>query len=171
MIKIVQKGNRVLGATAKEVPVEEIKGKKIKEVLKKMTEALAEKNDGVAIAAPQIGESLRIFAVDRNVWLFKERAFKEGEKQMSPKLPLIFINPIIKKISRKKQLVNEGCLSVKNIYGSLKRAEKITIEAFDENGKKNIIGASGLLAQILQHEIDHLNGVLFTDKAIKLERV
>jgi len=157
--------------TAGEVSPEEIKRKKIKSVLKKMTKALTEKKEGVAIAAPQIGESLRIFIIDRNVWNFKEKAFKEGEKKFPDKPPVVFINPVIKKISKKKQIVNEGCLSVERVYGALKRPEKLTIEALDENGKKFVIGAAGLLAQIIQHEIDHLNGILFTDKAIKLERI
>jgi len=171
-VKILQKGNKVLKEIAKEVPFQEIKGKKIKNVLKKMAEALAEKKEGVAIAASQIGEPLRIFIVDRNVWELKEGAFAQGKKeQLSKKPPVVFINPVIKKISKKKQIVFEGCLSVERVYGALRRPEKLTIEALDENGKKFTTGASGLLAQIIQHEMDHLGGILFTDKAIKLEKV
>jgi len=170
-VKIVQKNNKILREIAKEVAVRNIGSKKIKNVLKKMAEALAEKKEGVAIAAPQINEPLRIFIVDRNIWELKERAFIRGEKKLPKKPPVVFINPIIKKISKKKQIVYEGCLSVERVYGTLKRQEKLTIEALDENGKKFVIGAAGLLAQIIQHEMDHLNGILFTDKAIKLEKV
>lgn len=170
-MKIIQKNNRVLRITAKEVLPAEIKSKKIKSVIKKMASALAEKKEGVAIAAPQIGESLKIFIVDRNIWDLKEGAFKGGEKQFPNKPPIVFINPIIKKISKKKQLVSEGCLSVEGFYGTLRRPEKITVEALDENGKKFSRGVSGLLSQIIQHEIDHLNGVLFTDKAERLEKI
>jgi peptide deformylase len=169
-IKIVQKDNKILRMTAKEVPFQEIKGKKIKNILRKMAEALAEKKEGVAIAAQQIGEPLRVFIVDGNVWELKEKMFNQKEP-LPKKPPVVFINPIIKKISKKKQIVYEGCLSVERIYGTLKRPEKLTIEALDENGKKFVIGAAGLLAQIIQHEMDHLNGILFTDKAIKLEKI
>jgi len=170
--KIVQKDNKILRMTAKEVPFEEIKGRKIKNILKKMAAALTDKKEGVAIAAPQIGESLRVFIIDRNVWELKEGAFSQEKKeQLSKKPPRFFINPVIKKASKKKQIVYEGCLSVEKIYGALKRPEKLTVEALDENGKKFVVGTTGLLAQIIQHEVDHLNGVLFIDKAIKTERV
>ena len=155
---------------AKEVSFQEIKGKKIKNVLRKMAEALAEKKEGVAIAAPQINEPLKVFIVDGNVWELKEKIIEQKEP-LPKKPPVVFINPVIKKISKKKQIVYEGCLSVEKIYGTLKRPEKLTIEALDENGKKFVIGAAGLLAQIIQHEMDHLSGILFTDKAIKLEKI
>jgi len=168
---IIQRGNKILKMTAKEVLVKEIGGKKIRSIIKKMTEALASKKEGVAIAAPQIGELLRIFIIDGNVWKLKEGAFIGGEKQFPEKSPIVFINPVIKKISKKKQLLLEGCLSVENVYGEIKRAEKITVEALDENGKKFNTGAAGLPAQIIQHEMDHLNGILFIDKAVKLEKI
>jgi len=170
-VKILQKGNKVLKEIAKEVPFQEIKKRKIKNVLKKMAEALAEKKEGVAIAASQIGEPLRIFIVDGNIWRLKESAFTPENQKLPKKPPVVFINPVIKKISKKKQIVFEGCLSVERVYGALRRPEKLTIEALDENGKKFTTGASGLLAQIIQHEMDHLSGILFTDKAIKLEKV
>jgi peptide deformylase len=154
-MKIVQKENKILRMKAKEVPIKEIEGKKIKKIISRMKEVLAESKDGVALAAPQIGEPLRIFIA------------KDGPSRP----PMVFINPKIKKISKKKQIVPEGCLSVEGVYGIVKRAEKLTVEAYDEKGKKFFRGASGLLAQIIQHEIDHLNGVLFIDKAIHLERV
>ncbi len=149
MTEILQKGNKILKESAKEVEIKNIKTKKIKNVLEKMIKALNENENAVAIAAPQIGEPLRIFIVS----LFKTF--------------FIFINPIIKKISKKKQIVSEGCLSVKGIYGAIKRAEKLTVEAYNEKGEKFTRSASGFLSQIIQHEIDHLNGVLFIEKAIK----
>lgn len=170
-MKIIQKNNKILREIAKEVAVKDIGGKKIKNVLKKMTEALAEKKEGVAIAASQIGEPLRIFIVDGNIWLLKEKVFAPENQKLPKKPPIVFINPVIKKISKKKQIVFEGCLSVEKVYGALRRPEKLTIEALDENGKKFVIGTAGLLAQIIQHEMDHLSGILFTDKAIKLEKV
>lgn len=163
-MKIIQKENKILRQTAKDVPIEEIKGKKIKDIISRMDKALSQSKDGVALAAPQIGESLRIFIIDGNVWK------KQPKDEKIKKPPVVFINPTIKKISKNKLAVHEGCLSIEGIYGAIKRAEKLTVGAYDENGKKFTRGASGLLAQIIQHEIDHLNGVLFIDKAVKLEK-
>ena len=78
---------------------------------------------------------------------------------------LVFINPKISKLSRDKDWMPEGCLSVRWLYGKTFRSKKATITAYDENGQKFTRGASGLLAQIFQHETDHLNGVLFIDHA------
>jgi peptide deformylase len=160
MIKIVQKGNKLLRGAAKSVSIKEIKSKEIKNIVKKMEKALLENKEGVAIAAPQIGEPLRIFVIAKKIF---------GENILLPKL--VFINPVIKNISKKKSLMNEGCLSVSGYYGNVQRAERLKIEALDENGKKFGLVVSGLLAQIVQHEVDHLNGILFTDKAINLEKI
>ena len=178
MIEIVQNGNSVLRKIAKEVPVAGIVKPKIQKILKDMAEALHSQDDGVAIAAPQIGLPLRIFIVSGRIF---EEDFIRGKKP-EKKLPsqksshkigknikyhkdLIFINPIFKKISKDKKLMVEGCLSVRPIYGKVRRATRATIEAHDEHGKKFTKEASGLLAHIFQHETDHLNGILFIDKA------
>lgn len=68
-------------------------------------------------------------------------------------------------------MLEEGCLSVRYVYGKVLRPEKVTIEAHDENGKKFSRGFSGLLAQVVQHENDHLNGILFTDKATDIQKI
>ncbi len=161
MNKIVQKNDKVLRQVAKEIPFEEIGNTKIKNIIKNMREALFASENGVALAAPQIGESIRLFIVSI------PKINKDGKKTRQDP-PLVFINPKIKKISKKKSILEEGCLSIERTFGKTKRAEKLTIEALDENGKKFIRGASGLLAQIIQHEMDHLNGVLFMDHAISI---
>ena len=81
---------------------------------------------------------------------------------------LVFINPVISKLSREKTWVPEGCLSVRWLYGKTYRSTKATVTAYDENGKKFVRGASGLLAQIFQHETDHLKGILFIDHATEV---
>ncbi|MDO8743447.1 MAG: peptide deformylase, partial [Candidatus Azambacteria bacterium] len=83
----------------------------------------------------------------------------------------IFINPEIKDISLEKIPFEEGCLSVQKTWGPVVRPKKLTIKAMDENGKLVKIRAKGLLARVIQHEIDHLNGILFIDKAEKLHKV
>ncbi|HBB56516.1 TPA: peptide deformylase [Patescibacteria group bacterium] len=175
MIKIVQKGNKVLHQKAEEVPIDEIKSVKIKNLVAKMKETLMAINDGVAIAAPQIGSSLKVFiALDDFLKqsppsISSVRGEKNGKKSAA-KIS-VFINPKITKRSAKKTLVHEGCLSVTGIFGHIKRSDKVTLEAHDENGKKITRGASGLAAQIFQHEVDHLEGKLFTDNAINLEEI
>lgn len=174
--KILQKEEKVLRHIAQEVPVRDVKKSKIKKVLKKMSLALQSQNDGVAIAAPQIGYSLRIFIVsgkvfDKNFIANRQERFS-GEKKADdiqqikekPK-DLVFINPKIYKLSREKEWMPEGCLSVRPLYGKTFRSKKASVTAYDENGKKISRGASGLLAQIFQHETDHLNGILFIDHA------
>lgn len=84
---------------------------------------------------------------------------------------LIFFNPKIIKLSKTKKKVPEGCLSVRWLYGNVSRSTKAFIEAYNEKGEKVSRGASGLLAQIFQHEIDHLNGILFIDTAEDIEDI
>lgn len=156
MKKILQQKDRVLRQVAKEVPPPDIKKVKIKKILKEMSVALGSQNDGVAIAAPQIGYSVRIFVVSGKIFA--------KNKEDKPKNS-VFINPKISKLSKEKEWLPEGCLSVRWLYGRVHRSKKATIIAYDEKGKKFQRGASGLLAQIFQHETDHLNGILFIDHA------
>lgn len=173
MKKILQKDSSVLRKISKDVPLKEIGGARIDKIIEEMKVALLLQDDGVAIAAPQIGYSLRIFIVSGKVKELLKKPKKEkvsveeiiesNKKSGNP--DLVFINPVIKKISKESSYVEEGCLSVRYLYGMVKRNKFATIEAYDEKGKKIVRGASGLLAQIFQHEIDHLDGILFTDKA------
>lgn len=183
MKKILQKEEKVLRQKAEEVPLQNLKTAKIKKVLKEMSEALAEQNDGVAIAAPQIGIPLRIFVVSGKIFekgYTKKREERSmtaeeillnennlvGQPEINEKIKdLVFINPKISRLSREKEWLPEGCLSVRWLYGQTWRSKKATVVAYDENGKKFTRGGSGLLAQIFQHETDHLNGILFIDHA------
>jgi len=152
MIKteILQKNVSLLREKAKSVPVKSIRSKKVRNILDRMRRTLHAEEDGAAIAAPQIGEGLRIFIVSKKITKTKD---------------LVFINPEIIKTSKKKKKVEEGCLSIRWLYGQVNRSEKVTIRAHSETGKQFERGASGLLAQIFQHEMDHLDGILFIDKA------
>jgi peptide deformylase len=161
----VNKDAPILRKKASSVHLKDISTRKFQNILERMKLALNQEDDGVAIAAPQIGESLRIFVVSGKVTAIINN-IPEDELKRSKKFPdTVFINPEIIKLSRKKMEVEEGCLSVRWLYGLVKRSEKVVIRAYDENGKKIERGASGLMAQIFQHEIDHLNGILFIDKA------
>ena len=162
-VEIVDKDAPILREVASPVSVEEIKSKQIQNVISRMKSALAQEEDGVAIAAPQIGESLRIFVISGKVLR------KETDPEDYQPDDIVFINPKIVSHSRKKIEMEEGCLSVRWFYGWVKRSEKATVEAINEKGEKFRMGGSGLMAQIFQHETDHLDGILFTDKANNLE--
>lgn len=167
MVTIVQRENPALRKNAKAVKKEDVVSKEVKDAVKKMKEALHSQKDGVAIAAPQIGISLRIFVVSKNIFDDEKLRNLSNIKSGTGK-DMVFINPEITRLSKKKIWLPEGCLSVRWLYGEVKRADKAAISAYDESGKKFTRGASGLLAQIFQHETDHLDGVLFTDKAKNL---
>lgn len=176
MLEIVQKENKVLRETAKPVPVKEITSPKLQKILHDMKEALESQEDGVAIAAPQIGVPLRIFVVSHRAFEIQKKSPADHPEKDQPLKDavcedFVFINPEIIKLSKKRQWLDEGCLSVRWLYGEVKRSSNTTISAYDENGKKFTRGAGGLLAQIFQHEVDHLNGILFIDKAENIQEV
>jgi len=170
MKKIIQKDNKVLRQVAKEVKISEITSPNIQKIIKEMSESLAKEYDGVALAAPQIAYSLAIFIVSGKI--FDPDFLRGGVESPKRKIDdLVFINPKILKLSKVQEDAHEGCLSVRPLYGTVKRSKKATIQAYDKNGKKFKMEASGLLAQIFQHECDHLKGILFIDKAEDLHEL
>lgn len=165
MITIIQSDNPVLREKATAVQIKDIKSESIQKVISDMQRALSTQKDGVAIAAPQIGVSLRIFVVSDEVLKEADKNYKSIGKD------LIFINPEIINLSRQRMDVEEGCLSVRWKYGKVNRSEKVTIRGYNELGEKVERGASGLLSQVFQHECDHLDGTLFIDKAYDVEDI
>lgn len=150
ILKIIQENDPVL--RKKTELVEDLKNPEIKKLVADMI-ATMKKANGIGLAAPQVGKSYRIFTVN-----------------VEDKI-LVFINPEVKDFSDDRIPFEEGCLSVQKIWGPVIRPKKLTIKAFDENGKLFKIRAKGLLARVIQHEIDHLNGALFIDKAENLYKV
>ncbi|SRR3989344_7111927 len=182
MVEILQKEAPMLRGVAEPVNSKDFGSPQLKKILADMQTALEKEEDGVAIAAPQIGIPLRIFIVSHRAFEFadeevthsiidKVQMEKSADHEKIKYADMVFINPVITKLSRKKKWVPEGCLSVRWLYGEVSRADKATVRAYDENGKVFTRGGSGLLAQIFQHETDHLNGVLFIDSARDVERV
>lgn len=160
MLKIVQAPQIVLSQKAK--PVSKIDSN-IHELLKQMSETLNHATDpeGVGLAAPQVGKSLRIFII-----------------KQTPRSPLLtFINPVIEstfddeeekpKKNDKDGVQLEGCLSLKDIWGVVKRDHGVVISYKDETGVKHKRTFEGFIATIIQHEVDHLNGVLFPVRVIE----
>ena len=124
---------------------------------------------GVGLAAPQIGKAIRLFLVDTAPFAEddeldeKERTFLKGYKK-------VFINAKIIKEEGAKWSFSEGCLSIPNINEYVSREETVTIEYLDENFKKHTETVGGLAARVIQHEYDHIEGVLFTDKLSSLKK-
>ena len=112
---------------------------------------------GIGLAAIQIGVPRRMLVIDVS---------REGEE----KQPLVFINPEVVKSSDERSLYEEGCLSIPDYYAEVERPATIGVKYLDRDGKEQLIDADGLLATCLQHEIDHLNGVLFIDHISRLKR-
>ena len=112
---------------------------------------------GIGLAAIQIGVARRMLVLDVS---------KEGED----KKPLVFINPEVVSSSDARSVYEEGCLSIPDYYAEVERPAGITVKHLDRDGKEQVTEADGLLATCLQHEIDHLNGVLFIDHISKLKR-
>ena len=119
----------------------------------------------MAVAAPQIGENWRITVISE--WTLNPTSDKKKTEFKN----IVFINPEIIKTSKDKKLYPEGCLSAPDLFGKVERAEKIKVTAYNEKGEKLTRGASGLLAQTIQHEIDHMNGILFIDKVKNLKKI
>jgi len=140
----------------KSAPIETINAE-IKQQIKEMLKLLRSL-PGYGLAAPQVGIKKRIVIIEN------QPEFDETGKQINRPLPLtILINPEITKFSTDKCSFEEGCFSVPLYRGDVIRPTKVRITALDANGKKIKINASGLFARVLQHEINHLDGILFTD--------
>lgn len=137
--------NKIL--RAKSEPIKEITPEILK-LIKEMKETLAVAENGVGLAAPQVGKNIRLF-------IAAEEIAKEGHT--------VFINPEITQVSKKLIPEEEGCLSLPGEWSELPRADKVTIKAMDEKGEKFKIRVKGILARLMLHEVDHLNGTLFVD--------
>lgn len=162
---IVIEGDPVLRAVAPAVPKELFGTKELASILEQMSQALREEPYGVAIAAPQIGVSLRIFMV-RGYLLANLGRHDEGADAIDDKA---FINPTIIRRSKKKvEIEGEGCLSVPEVYGDVVRSLKVTVRAQDPQGKKFERGGVDVLAEAFEHEMDHLEGILFIDHATNI---
>lgn len=141
----------------------DVPARDIQELIDDMIPTMYEK-DGIGLAAPQVNKGIRIAVLCPEPENFEK--FKEKKDTA-----LVIINPKIIGHSFFKEEGEEGCLSVPGLFGIVNRWKGVTVSYLDREGKKQIIKASGLLAVCLQHEIDHLDGILFVDRAKKVYRV
>ena len=151
--KILTEPNKLLRQISQ--PVEKV-GESEKELMNDMLETMYHAN-GIGLAAIQIGVPERIIVMDLS-------------KEENKKLPMYFVNPLIIKKNEEKTIYEEGCLSVPNQFAEIQRPSKCEVEYLDYNGNKQNLQAEGLLATCIQHEIDHLEGILFIDYLSKLKR-
>ncbi|MDI3496232.1 MAG: peptide deformylase [Patescibacteria group bacterium] len=149
LLDIIHYPHPILRKKSQEINMEELKSGKLQQLLLDMEKTMKEK-DGAGLAAPQIGKNIRLVVINHN------------------NKTLFLINPKITKKSWAKEIEEEGCLSVVNkkgeiIFAPVKRHKKINCIYFDAKGKKKTLTAEKMLSKTIQHEIDHLNGVLFID--------
>lgn len=149
--------NPILRKKSTEIPLEKLKNPKFRELLLDMKETMLGK-DGAGLAAPQVGENIRVVVINHEKKIY------------------FLINPQITKKSWAREIAEEGCLSVLNkegeiIYAPVERYKKVNCVYLDEKGNRKKINAASILARVIQHEIDHLDGILFIDKIVSIAPV
>ncbi len=140
-------------------PVREF-GPELQQVIEDMIETMRQA-PGVGLAAPQIGVSDRLIVVEYPI---------DDTQEDSPKKLYVVVNPELKKISEETETATEGCLSIPGMMGDVERALSVTVAGRTRRGQPVKIKTEGWLARIFQHEIDHLDGVVYTDRASKVWR-
>jgi len=140
----------------------------LKELIENMWETMYSAH-GVGLAAPQIGLSIRMFVIDASPFVDEEEMSKEEVKTLQS-FKKVFINPIILEEQGALWNFNEGCLSIPDVREDVSRKDQITLQYQDENFETHRITLEGLAARVVQHEYDHIEGVLFTDRISPLKR-
>jgi peptide deformylase len=162
-MKIFNYGQKILETSTKMVT-------EFDEDLVKFTEEMIstmKESNGVGLAAPQVGDNRRICVVDLG---FTEGFVYDGEKVLTDDYyPLVLINPEIKVVSEAKSVMNEGCLSFPGVSLEVKRPSIIKLNFQDIEGNNRVIECAGGLARCIQHEVDHLDGILFTQRTKKIK--
>ena len=156
-------GHPVLRKKVRPVPPAEITAAPIQRLIDDMTQTMLEYN-GVGLAAPQVHEELRLFVAQ----VVRDHEDEEEDDPGKPEI-LALINPEIKPASRRVEEDWEGCLSIPDLRGLVPRYRDISVKAYDRTGRQVDLQASGFMARVIQHETDHLDGVLFLDRMTSLD--
>ena len=149
-MEITKIPNKILAKKAEQIDAKDVKKGEFDSLFLDMKKAMID-NKGVGLAANQIGKDLAIFVID-------------AELAKDNNVPEVYINPEITEYSREQDEMEEGCLSIPEYYSPIKRSKKIKIKALDDKGNKIKFKARGMLARVLQHETDHLNGLTIKDR-------
>jgi len=158
ILKIITDPNPILHKVGAQIAPADLKSEKIKELIADMAETMYS-SDGVGIAAPQVNESIQLCVIAKQY------------NPLNANEDLVLVNPVWVKQSILKKTDEEGCLSVPNIYGQVKRYTKIKVKALDQSGRPIEFIAKDFSARVIQHEVDHLNGILFVEKAKNLHKI
>ena len=171
ILKVARMGHPVLRANARPLEAGEIRSPAVQQLIDDMFETMAE-YQGVGLAAPQIHESVRLFvagipARSRDEQDEEDEEDEDGEDDDMPLIAMI--NPEITPVGREMAEDWEGCLSIPDIRGRVPRPRSIVVRGYDRKGKRMELKASGFSARVMQHETDHLDGVLFFDRMKSFE--
>ncbi len=162
ILKVAHMGHPVLRAKARALAASEIRSGEVQRLIDDMLDTMREYH-GIGLAAPQVHESVRLFVAG-----FSPEGNEVDPEDDDPPL-MALINPEITAIGREQAVDWEGCLSIPDIRGRVPRARNIVVRAYDRGGKRVEINASGFVARVIQHETDHLDGVLFFDRMESFE--
>ena len=165
ILRILAYGTSVLKQRANEIDKNYID---LNSIIRNMWDTMYNAN-GVGLAAPQIGLSIRVFIIDTSSYEYEEN-LDTNEIEKLKDFKQVFINPKILEQSEKEWIFNEGCLSIPDIRGDINRSQSIKIKYFDEKFNEKTESFSGLIARVILHEYDHIEGILFTDKLSPLRR-
>ncbi|HAT70199.1 peptide deformylase [Croceibacter atlanticus] len=165
ILPIVAYGNPVLKKKAKDITKDY---PKLDELIENMWETMYGAH-GVGLAAPQVGLPIRLFVIDPSPFADDEELTEEERKQLTG-LKKLFINPVITEETGDEWAFSEGCLSIPDVREDVFRQPDITIEYVDENFNAHTETYTGIAARVIQHEYDHIEGILFTDKLSSLKK-
>jgi len=154
MSEITKLPSKILRSKIQDVSLEDIKNGSLKELISDMRNAIIEHN-GVGLAANQLSKNLNLFVIEKKL---------ADEFEVSD----VYINTEITEHSKTNDEMEEGCLSIPGYFVEIPRSKKVMVKALDENGKKIKFRARGLLARVIQHEVDHLNGLVIKDRVKKI---
>jgi len=163
ILKVSRMGHPILRKKVRPVPPAEITAAPMQRLIDDMTQTMLEYN-GVGLAAPQVHEELRLFVAQ----VIRDQDDEEDDETTKPEI-LALINPEIKPVSRHVEEDWEGCLSIPDLRGLVPRYRDISVKGYDRTGRQIELQASGFMARVIQHEADHLDGVLFLDRMKSLD--
>lgn len=163
-LKIVTIPNENLRKRSLEVDLDFVRDKANQDFFDDMIQTMYE-DDGIGLAAPQVGKNIRVCVIG------KEALKKDKQNKLDNNDDLVLINPTWQKTTKNTHADLEGCLSVPKTYGKVKRYKNIHVEAINRKGEKIKFEANNFFARVIQHEVDHLDGILFIDKATGIYEV
>lgn len=163
-LKIVQAGDSVLRKQSRPLTKDEILSPSIQVLIDFMRDTMREA-PGVGLAAPQIGQSIQLAVIEDRPTYIKDLSAEELAERQRSAIPFhVIINPKLTVMDNSSAVFFEGCLSVEGYQAIVRRALNVRVECLNERGEEVTINAHGWYARILQHEIDHLNGILYVDR-------